>query len=253
MSVFDKYASFYDSLYGDKEYVAECDFIESILKKFSGRPVNKILDLGCGTGGHSIPLAKRGYTLTGVDISEEMLSEARGKSDIAGVDIDFRLGDIRNLSLDASYDTTLAMFAVISYQPTNEDLIAAFNTVRRHLEQDGLFIFDTWFGPSVLAIRPTEREKSIENNDQRIVRIAKPSLDINRHVVEVDYTVRSFKGDELIQDLHESHQMRYLFTPEVKLFCKITDFELIHFCPFMDLDRPPTEEDWNVTWIARAV
>ncbi|MCK5603916.1 methyltransferase domain-containing protein [Candidatus Pacearchaeota archaeon] len=253
MSVFDKYASFYDKLYEDKEYVAECDFIESILEKFSDRPVRKILDLGCGTGGHSIPLSKRGYILTGVDLSREMLEGAKQKSDLAGVDIDFRIGDIRYLSLQESFDTALAMFAVISYQTTNDDLIAAFKTARRHLEPNGLFIFDTWFGPSVMTIQPSVREKTIRHENKRIVRIARPSLDINKHLVDVDYTVKSFEGDKLKEEVHESHQMRFLFVPEVQLLCKITDFELIHYCPFMDLEKQPTEDDWNVTWITRVV
>jgi SAM-dependent methyltransferase len=163
MPAFNEYANFYDSLYEDKDYLAECNFIEGILKEFSNRPMNKFLDLGCGTGGHSIPLAERGYRLTGVDISEEMLKEAEQKSNRLGVDVEFLSGDIRSLDLEISFDAVFAMFAVISYQPTNDDLIAAFRTARRHLEQDGLFIFDTWYGPSVLTIRPAEREKTVED------------------------------------------------------------------------------------------
>lgn len=78
--VFNRYSNYYDTLYEDKNYGAECDFIETIFSKFYLAPVKHILDLGCGTGGHAIPLAQRGYHVTGIDRSEEMLKKAEEKA-----------------------------------------------------------------------------------------------------------------------------------------------------------------------------
>ena len=75
-----QYASFYDALYSEKDYEAECDLIEEIVHRYGDGGVNTILDLGCGTGGHTIPLSQRGYMVTGVDRSEPMLAQARLKS-----------------------------------------------------------------------------------------------------------------------------------------------------------------------------
>ncbi len=249
---FQRYASYYDAFYQGKDYQAECDFIETILQRFAQRPARRILDLGCGTGGHSIPLALRGYRMTGVDRSAEMISRARRKATEAGAQIEFQVGDLRSLNLGAKFDCALAMFAVISYQTSNEDLLAAFHTARRHLHPGGLFIFDTWFGPSVLTVRPARREKAFESEGRRVVRVAEPSLDLNRHIVEVAYTVRCYQGQELVEEVHELHRVRFLFVPEVELLCRIAGLELVHYCPFMELDRPPGEEDWNVAWIVRA-
>ena len=58
------YANVYDALYHDKDYSAECDMIEGILKRYGESPVRSILDLGCGTGNHAVPFAERGYDLT---------------------------------------------------------------------------------------------------------------------------------------------------------------------------------------------
>ena len=77
MTVFGSYAQFYDILYQDKDYEAECDFLEQIFDRYAPGPVRTILDLGCGTGGHTLPLARRGYEVVGVDRSEKMLAEAR--------------------------------------------------------------------------------------------------------------------------------------------------------------------------------
>jgi len=68
-----EYAEAYDFLYQDKNYSSECDLIEEIFRKFAPGKIRTILDLGCGTGSHAIPLAQRGYRVTGVDLAENML------------------------------------------------------------------------------------------------------------------------------------------------------------------------------------
>jgi len=75
--VFDKlYAGTYDALYQDKDYEAECDFLQQVFARYAQAPIRAILDLGCGTGGHALPLARRGYALTGVDRSEANASRS---------------------------------------------------------------------------------------------------------------------------------------------------------------------------------
>ena len=72
----EKYARYYDLFNQGKDYNKECDFLEEIFKKF-GDKIQTILDLGCGTGLHALELSKRRYTLTGLDLSEEMIKIAR--------------------------------------------------------------------------------------------------------------------------------------------------------------------------------
>ncbi len=120
------YADQYDLLYGDKNYEAECNLLEQAFKKY-GNDVKTILDIGCGTGNHSIPLAHRGYQVTGVDLSENMLAHARekAKSSNAPSSLAFFQGDARAVNLNQKFDAVLMMFAVLGYQLTNEDVLAA--------------------------------------------------------------------------------------------------------------------------------
>jgi SAM-dependent methyltransferase len=216
MAVFGAYAQFYDALYQDKNYSAECDFLEQIFVRYASTPVRSILDLGCGTGGHALPLARRGYAVTGVDRSETMLAEARRKAQTLDLDfglrlLDFLAGDIRTLDLGRVFDAVIAMFAVISYQTSNEDLQAALRTARRHLQPGGLFVFDAWFGPAVLTDRPADRYKVIEANGEQVIRFAHPELDVLSHMVRVHYKALRLRGKRVVAKADEIHSMRFLF------------------------------------------
>src|SRR6266498_3666978 len=74
------YADAYDILYHDKDYAVECDLIERLFQRFGDDSIASVLDLGCGTGNHSLLLDQRGYEVVGVDRSASMLDHARRKA-----------------------------------------------------------------------------------------------------------------------------------------------------------------------------
>lgn len=248
------YADSYDTLYQDKDYSAECDLIERMFRTYGGQRVHSVLDLGCGTGSHAVPLAGRGYEVTGVDRSPDMLTRARNK---AGAPTDSRnltlqQGDIRDLDLRRTFDSVLIMFAVLGYQLSNEDVLSTLKTARAHLSPGGLLLFDVWYGPAVLAERPSQRVKVIPTDSGQALRVSSGTLDIRRHVCRVDYLLWILEGDRLIRNAEESHLMRYFFPLELELYLQSSGFELIRLGSFPDFDREPDETTWNVLQIARA-
>lgn len=78
MTTFGNYSRYYNLLYKDKDYKGEAGFIYDLIQKYSPG-AKSILDLGCGTGRHDLLLAEKGYAITGVDMSEEMLLIARSQ------------------------------------------------------------------------------------------------------------------------------------------------------------------------------
>lgn len=253
MTVFGDYAQFYDTLYQDKDYQAECDFVEQILARYATQPIKTILDLGCGTGGHAIPLAQRGYQVTGVDRSEQMLANAREKAAVSGRwSVVFHQGDIRMLDLGQTFDAVISMFAVMSYMTSNDDLLAAFRTARRHLVPGGLFIFDAWSGLAVLTERPQDRYKIVEANGERVIRFVHPELKLLQHVVDVNYTVLRLRHGQVLQEVEECHPMRFLFPQEIVYYCTTTGFRLKRLCPFMRLDEELSERVWELAVVAEA-
>ncbi len=86
---------------------SRCDFVQSMAAQRGVLPGSRILDAGCGTGSYSVELAKRGYAVTGLDASAELISLARAKAGKAMVTVTFRVGDILKLPSRAGYDGIL--------------------------------------------------------------------------------------------------------------------------------------------------
>ena len=249
------YAEAYDFFYKDKDYEAECDMIEEIFRRHADGRVNTILDLGCGTGNHAIPLAKRGYKVTGVDRSSEMLKHAEAKAETRHMDLkevpQFMNGDVRCLELEQSFDAVIMLFAVLGYQLTNPDLSSTLRTVRKHLKRGGIFIFDVWYGPAVLAIRPIDKMKEIATPDGKVIRMASGTLDVARHICQVNYRLLKISGDRIENDSTESHTMRYFFPMELDMAFSFDKLKLQSLKAFPDFEKEADETTWNVLGLAK--
>jgi len=244
MSVFGSYSKYYDLLYRDKDYAGEARYVHELIARH--RPsARSVLDLGCGTGRHARLLAEHDYKVTGVDLSEEMLAVARAASPNGS----FFQGDVRSLRLGRTFDVVLSLFHVMSYQTTNSDLQAALSTVREHLTPGGLFVFDCWYGPAVLTDRPQVRIKRLEDDAIAVTRLAEPVLYANDNLVDVNYQVFiRDKQSGAVEELRETHTMRYLFAPEVRLLLEGAGLRLTQLCEFMG-ERDPGFDTWNAVFV----
>ena len=134
-------AAYYDRIMEDIDYEAWCDFYDKCFDKNGIQP-KKILDLACGTGSITVPLARRGYALTGLDLSSEMLALAQSKSDAAKVKIRFSEQNIALFSAGGDFDAVICSFDGINYLTSPGDVESCFACVSETLSDDGVFIFD---------------------------------------------------------------------------------------------------------------
>ena len=253
MSVFGTYSRYYNLLYQDKDYPGETEYVRSLIEKH--QPGAKtILDLGSGTGRHDILLAGMGYEVTGVDQSEEMLAVAhaqRGTLTPSSPPPTFTRGDIRTVRLDKTFDVVVSLFHVMSYQIANADLRAAFATAKTHLKPGGIFIFDCWHGPAVLTDRPAVRVKRLEDEEISVTRIAEPVMQPNHNRVDVNYQVFiRDKASGAVEEVRETHLMRYLFPPEIELCLAEQGLSIVESAEWMT-GRLPGFDTWGVCYVVR--
>ncbi len=133
---------FYDAFMQDVDYEAWRGFYEECFRRYSPFPVEKIVDIGCGTGNITLPMAMRGYDVTGLDMSEEMLAVAAKKAEDADVKIRFLGADMRSFDLGFKADAAICSFDCINYLLKTEDVEAAFYRIHENIEKGGIFVFD---------------------------------------------------------------------------------------------------------------
>jgi len=143
-SLFENYAQVYDNENFTKGTIGECDFIEKELKFNKSL---KILDVGCGTGRHAIELTKRGYNVTGIDLSESQLKRAKEKAKAENLSIDFQCQDARNLSFNGEFDVAIMLceggFPLMETDEMNYEIL---KNVTKSLKPQAKFIFTTLNG-----------------------------------------------------------------------------------------------------------
>jgi ubiquinone/menaquinone biosynthesis C-methylase UbiE len=138
--MYSKLARHYDKMHHFFNYKKQVEFILKNYKKHNKSQSKRVLDVACGTGIHASMLSKRGFEVTGVDISREMLEQARKK----GGKVRYILMDMRKLSLNERFDLITCMYNSILYNVNKNQLRKTLVNFYNHLEKGGMLIFDAF-------------------------------------------------------------------------------------------------------------
>lgn len=255
MSVFGQYAECYDLVYRDKDYEKEVDFVSTLIEDHAPG-ARSILELGCGTGAHAVLLAGRGYRVHGVDLSEDMLTQARSRlsglpESVCGC-LTFTAGDISSVQLDTQFDVALSLFHVVSYIADDVSLRDVFINVRRHLRCGGIFIFDYWHGPAVLEQQPERRTRIFEDDRRHVVRSVEPRLLVERNCVRIHVRLDvTDKPTDTVRRIEEVHLMRYFEPAELVSLLAEARFALRRNTAWQS-DLAPSPADWSAMLVVEA-
>ena len=205
-----------------KNYTQDISFWINQAKKY-GDPV---LELACGTGRVAIPLAKEGFLVTGIDISDSMLTEAGSKSSQEGIIVEWVKADIRDFKLGKKFPSIIFPANTICHLLDLEDLELCLSCVKRHLRPNGRFIIDV-FNPrlDILLRNPEERNPHSEyldpNGTGTIVvtqsNVYDTASQINR--IRLFYKLPG-RTEEIIEELN----MRIYFPQELDALLKYNGF-----------------------------
>ena len=214
-------AAIYDGL---NTFLSDLEFYKKWMPKNKN---GKILELCCGTGRLTIPLAKANFNITGVDFTSSMLEQAKLRATQEELYIQFLEADIRNLDLQETFDLIFIPFNSIHHLYQNEDLFAALNVVKKHLKKEGLFLFDC-YNPNI---------KYIVENENVLKEIATYNTQDGRKVLikqmmhyESKTQINRIAWHYFINDSFDSIQnldMRMFFPQELDAYLNMNGFTII--------------------------
>lgn len=162
------FAKYYDLINSQKDYFFESESVFNAIKKYYSGNGRTLADVGCGTGNYSLLFEKLGFKVCGYDISPDMINVAQAKQ--SGVK--FLSTDFGNV-LD-KFDIITALFNVVNSLGNYNNLCQFFHSISKSLNEDSLFIFDSWNGVAVFRNPPINKTKIIERDKYKIVREVVP-------------------------------------------------------------------------------
>lgn len=237
--------NWYDEWFNTAEYLEvykhrnESDaekHINFILSKIELKPNAKILDMACGAGRHSILLAKKGFDVAGVDLSENLLNEAIKNSASEGLNIKFIKSDIRDFKSNDTYDLILNLFTSFGYFESDDENYRVFYKAFEMLNASGIFVLD-FFNKHFLLRNLIPLSEEIKNG---------------KKIVQKRF-VRQGRVEKIIEITFNGHTKT--FRESVKLYSaeqlknKLLDigFEIVH--TFGDFDGNDFNQDFSERFI----
>ncbi len=238
-SLFENYGKKYDRESFVQGTIGECDFIE---QEINYDRTARILDIGCGTGRHSIELAKRGYTVTGIDLSESLLNRAKEKASAQNLSINFELQDARKLTFFDEFDLVIMLCeGAFSLMETDEMNFQILRNASNALKAKGKLIFTTLNGlfPLFHSVQEFLTSASEEGNAQ----YSNHSFDLmtfrDRNTIHIE--------DDLGNKKELECNERYYVPSEITWLLKTLNFKVIDIFAaklgaFSRQDRLTTED-----------
>jgi len=245
-----------DPILYDKENASNTEEIPFLLE-WASKKQGTIIDLACGTGRVTIPLASKGYKLIGVDVHSGMLNEARKKIAQLDVDIDWIEQDCTKLNLNMKSHFIYSVGNSFQHFLTNKDQDALLTSVHKHLVDDGIFIFGTRFPSEDELLQPSTEEYWRSYTDHE----TQDKVDVytNRHYDPLNQiqhytTIRKYKNNngEPIHEKRTNISLRYVFPKEMERTLFVNGFEMINV--YKDWKgNPVTEDCYQMIYVCKKI
>ena len=240
----------------DKEnesFIPEIPFI----LKWATKKQGPIIDIACGTGRVTIPLAKNGYKLVGVDINEGMLAHAKKKAANPNLHIRWIEQDCTQLDLCIKSNLVYSVGNSFQHFLTNESQDGLLTSINKSLEVEGLFIFNTRFPSVEELLQPSTEEywKSYTDNETlNTVDLFTISEYDSLKQIQHYTTIRKYKNNagEIIKEKRTDISLRYVFPQEMERLLFAFGFEILHL--YSDWNETPiTNDSYEMIYVCRKI
>ncbi|MFQ6127366.1 MAG: class I SAM-dependent DNA methyltransferase [Thermoplasmata archaeon] len=223
MSAYDRWARYYDLIYRDiVDYETQCNVLRSIFRELSVPEGGRILDLGCGTGGHAIPLARAGYRVTGIDNSEPMIEIAAEKA--GKMPVEFFHQDMEDLHLPGGFDAAICMFGGFGHITDIADVRRVLRGISSLLLSGSPFIFEYWNMGGVKSEHSASHEAIQEG--LKVIRLARSRFDSTSRILDIAFKFIIQSGDQVLEEFLVESPIRIYERGEMGRLLLSADFDV---------------------------
>tara|TARA_Y100000034_G_scaffold134449_1_gene202933 strand:+ start:2157 stop:2909 length:753 start_codon:yes stop_codon:yes gene_type:complete len=216
ISFFKTKPELYEKTFGDRDFNMQVNFLDKIFKKYK---VKKILDIACGHSPHGRILAKKGYSVSGIDLSESLLKLGKKLAKKENVKINFYKKDMENFYI-GKFDATYLMFNSILHLNSKKKLKSHFMSVNKNLKKDGIYIIDLSQSPFKNPFKKNIIEKKIKGIKSVIT-----YTPLNNEKLTAKFKIETYYKDKKYVD--EFKILMFLPIKLLKESVKKTEFKII--------------------------
>ena len=227
--LYNRFAAYYDKIYRNVDYTGESEFIRFAAKKHKSSPGIELLDMACGTGSHAEMLINY-FNVTGMDLNEDMLELARQKVP----KVNFILGDMKDLKLEADFDVITCIFSAIHYNKNYCELEKTLRNFYTHLKDGGILIYDLSLNTSNWIEGLVSVDTVVEDR-LKLARICQSKLE--NGIFNADFVFLIKANGKFDFDI-DSHELGVFNIKEVQRIMKKVGFDTFVYADF-------TREIWE--------
>ena len=242
-------AKYYDLMHRHRNYDQESEFVDQLIQKF-WPGADKILDICCGTGEHAVRMAQRGYVVTGVDASQDMLKLAREKANANGLSIDFRCSDLSKLDFSEEFQAAYCLGYTFLYMTTYSDVEDFLTKIHQALLPSGVLLLDLLNGWALIEKFP--KDKFVyRDGETTIFQFEQTSLDKIRRVrhIEFFYVIKDGSGN--VRTVFAEEHLRIFFSDEVLMLMASHGFEALEAFGGYSMDSAVTDSSSVIVVVGR--
>ncbi|MBS3098789.1 class I SAM-dependent methyltransferase [Candidatus Pacearchaeota archaeon] len=244
-----KYHEYYDLLnLGKKDYEGEIKKVKEIFEKNCNLPLNKVLEIGCGTGNHTKELLKISNKVFACDIDSEMIKIAKLK--VPEEKVYFHTSSVPDI-VEQEFPLCVLMWNVINYFPTISLMNKIFSEIKTRMLPGGLIMFDMWNGVTAIRDPPSNAVSRIEKEGLRVIH----TLESRTNLMEQKTTIKNRADiikNEMLVDSFSEEVTHYLWTfKTIKDILDLNEMETIGVFKSNNWDEPANEKDWKIFILAK--
>jgi perosamine synthetase len=239
---------YYDLIMKDKDYKGEVDFVFNLVNSFGTKPL-KVLEIGSGTGNHTINISEKVREVIAVDIDQHMVEEATKKVKKLKIkNVKFINSSVHAVT-DNDFDMALAMFNVITYIDKYIDLKDLFLEVYKRLKKNGILFFDAWNGLAVINDSPKIKINNFKlDSGEHLKLTIIPTTDYIKQQTELNY---KFEIDNNKQ-IGDFIITQTFWTPkQIESAANEAGFTILKSFPFMKPDEILGIKDWKAMYLLK--